>query len=58
MPLSKKKKFQYFAPFPKLIREMPLFWNSIFSKSSLKKKKNYEPYSGVLRSLWWRFKDL
>ena len=25
--------------FPKLIREMPLFWNSIFSKSSYKKKK-------------------
>ena len=25
MPLSKKKKIQHFAPFPKLIREMPLF---------------------------------
>ena len=28
------QKKQYFAHFPKLIREMPLFWNSIFSKSS------------------------
>ena len=48
---QKKKKIQHFTPFPKLIREMPLFWNSIFSKSSYKKKKIMEPYSGVLRSL-------
>ena len=46
---KKKKKIQYFAQFPKLIREMPLFWNSIFSKSSLK-KKNLESYNGVLRT--------
>ena len=39
MPLSKKKKIKYFALFPKLIKEMPLFWNSIFSKSSYKTKK-------------------
>ena len=38
---QKKKKIQHFTPFPKLIREMPLFWNSVFSKSSYKKKKNY-----------------
>ena len=25
---------QHFVPFSKLIREIPLFWNSIFSKSS------------------------
>ena len=25
IPLSKKKKIQHFAPFPKLIREMSLF---------------------------------
>ena len=40
----KKKKIQHFAQFPKLIREMPLFLNSIFGQSSynklnLKKKK-------------------
>ena len=29
-----KKTIQHFAPLPKLIREMSLFWNSIFSKSS------------------------
>ena len=29
-----KKTIQHFAIFPKLIREMLLFWNSIFSKSS------------------------
>ena len=46
---KKKKKIQYFAQFPKLIREMPLFWNSIFSKSSLK-KKNLESYNGVLKT--------
>ena len=28
------QKIQYFASFVKLIREMPLFWNSIFLKSS------------------------
>ena len=39
MPLLKKKKIQHFTPFPKLIREMPLFWNLIFSKSSCKKIK-------------------
>ena len=52
MPLS-KKTIQHFAPLPKLIREMPLFWNSIFSKLSYKKKKKkfMEPYSGILRSL-------
>ena len=32
------QKFQVFAPFPKLIREMPLFCNSIFSKSSFNVK--------------------
>ena len=37
-PFQKKKKIQHFAKFSKLIREMPLFWNSIFSKSSYKKK--------------------
>ena len=36
-----KKTIQQFASLPKLIREMPFFWNSIFSKSSYKKKKNY-----------------
>ena len=46
----KKKKIQHFAPIPKLIRKMPLSWNSIFSKSSYK-KKFMEPYSGVLKSL-------
>ena len=45
-----KKKIQQFAPIPKLIRKMSLFWNSIFSKSSYK-KKFMEPYSGVLKSL-------
>ena len=41
-PFQKKKKNPAFAPFPKLIKEMPLFWNSIFSKLSYKiKKKNY-----------------
>ena len=29
-----KRTIQHFAIFPKLIREMLLFWNSIFSKSS------------------------
>ena len=28
------QKIQHFAQFSKLIREMPLFWNLIFSKSS------------------------
>ena len=37
----KKKKIQYFVIFSKLIREILLFWNSIFSKSSYKKKKNF-----------------
>ena len=32
------QKFQVFTPFPKLIREMPLFCNSIFSKSSFNAK--------------------
>ena len=51
-PFQKKKKIQYFTSFSKLIREMSLFLNSIFSKSSYKKKKKIlEPYSGVLRSL-------
>ena len=50
MPIS-KKTIQHFAPLPKLIREMPFFWNSIFAKSSYKKKKFIEPYSSVLRSL-------
>ena len=53
-PFQKKKKIQHFAPFPKLIREMSLFWNSIFLKSSYKKNNNkiiLEPYSGILRSL-------
>ena len=30
--------FQHFTPFPKLIREIPLFWNLIFFKSSSKCK--------------------
>ena len=43
---------QHFTSFSKLIREMLLFWNSIFSKSSYKtKKKNWKPYSSVLKSL-------
>ena len=53
MPLS-KKTIQHFAPLSKLIREMPIFWNSIFSKLSYKKKKKkkfMEPYSDILRSL-------
>ena len=33
-PISKKKKIQQFAAFPKLIKKMSIFWNSIFSKSS------------------------
>ena len=37
--LFKKKKIQHFTQILKLIREMLLFWNSIFSKSSYKKKK-------------------
>ena len=48
----KKKKIYHFAQFFKLIKEMLLFWNSIFGQSSynkLKKKKILEPYSGVLR---------
>ena len=44
-----KKTIQHFALLSKLIREMSLFWNSIFSKSSYKKKNNYE-------TLEWRFK--
>ena len=50
---KKKKKIQHFAQFFKLIREMSLFWNLIFSKSSYKKKKKkiLESYNGVLRSL-------
>ena len=32
--------FQNFANFPKLIREMPLFWNSIFGQSSYSEPKN------------------
>ena len=36
-----KKTIQHFVPFSKLIREMPIFWNSIFSKSSYKKKEKY-----------------
>ena len=44
-----KKTIQYFAQFPKLIREMPLFQNLIISKSSFKNKKNLEPYSGVFK---------
>ena len=38
---KKKKKIQYFSLFHKLIRKMPLFWNSIFSKSSYLKKKKF-----------------
>ena len=34
-----KKKIQHFALFPKLIREMSLFWNSIFGQLSYKKLK-------------------
>ena len=49
-PIS-KNKIQHFTQFSKLIREISFFWNSIFSKSSYKKKKIMEPYSGVLRSL-------
>ena len=40
-----EQKFQRFAQFPKLIREIPLFCNSIYRKSSYNKlkikKKNY-----------------
>ena len=51
-PFQKKKKIQHFAHFSKLIREMSLFWNSIFSKSSLKKKnKILEPYSDVFKGI-------
>ena len=45
-----KKTIQHFALFLKLIREILLFWNSIFLKSSFKKKNILEPYSSVLRS--------
>ena len=34
------QKIHHFAQFPKLIKEMPLFWNSIFSKSSFNVKLN------------------
>ena len=34
-----KKKISILPPFPKLIREMPLFWNSIFGQSSYSKLK-------------------
>ena len=53
-PFFLKKKIYHFAQFFKLIKEMLLFWNSIFGQSSynkLKKKKNLEPYSGVLKNL-------
>ena len=51
MPISKKKKkIQHFAQFLKLIRELSFFSNSIFSKSSYKKKKTN-------KALYWRFKD-
>ena len=56
--LKKKKKIKHFAQFPKLSREMLLFWNSIFSKSSYKKKKILKPYCDILKSISWRFKDL
>ena len=62
MPISKKKNLAFYS-FPKLIREIPLFWNSIFGQSSYnklkikKKKKIIEPYSGVLRSLIGTFLD-
>ena len=38
IPFS-RKNFSVLPPFPKLIREMSLFYNSIFSKSSFKLKK-------------------
>ena len=34
-----KKTIRHFAQFSKLIREMPIFWNSIFLQSNYKKKK-------------------
>ena len=40
-----KKTIQHFAIFPKLIREMSLFWNSIFFKIEL------SPIVVFLRSL-------
>ena len=39
------------CPLLKLIRKMPLFCNSIFSKLSLKKKKFLEPYSDIFKDL-------
>ena len=48
-PIS-KNKIQHFTQFSKLIREISFFWNSIFSKSSYK-KKILEPYSGILKSI-------
>ena len=51
MPFLGKKKVD-FVSFPKIIREMHLFWYLIFSKLSLKKKKKIlKPYSSVLKSL-------
>ena len=35
------QKNQRFAHFPKLIKKMPLFWNSIFSKSSFNLKLDF-----------------
>ena len=47
MPFSCQKN-QRFAPFPKLINEMLLFWNSICRKSSMErsnlKKKKKKPF--------------
>ena len=52
MPLSKKKKkIQYFAYFFKLIRKMLIFWNSIFSKSSYKKKFFWSPIVAFCNSI-------
>ena len=55
-----KKTIQYFAQFSKLIREMFLFWNSIFSlffwnsifsKLSYKKKKLWSPIVEFFNSI-------
>ena len=35
------QKNQRFAPYLKLIKEMPLFWNSIFLKSSFNLKLDF-----------------
>ena len=43
-----KKKIQHFTPFPKLICEMPLIGNTIFSKSSFIKKRKEKLWSPIV----------